>query len=56
MDLATIKRQCAATAARPLWRLPGAWFEPGCAERMADWINRYVPASERLGFSYGQRG
>lgn len=39
-DAAQIAAEVEATAARPLWTLPAAWFEPGLEERMAEWIKR----------------
>lgn len=53
LRLEEIERQAEATRARPLWRLPAAWYEPGCAERMAAWIERFVPDDERAWFTYG---
>lgn len=37
---ADVEREVAATAARQPWTLPASWYEPGTAERMADWIRR----------------
>lgn len=51
-DEAEVKRQVQATRANPR-SLPAAWRESGVAERMAGWIERFVPVKQRKAFRYG---
>jgi hypothetical protein len=54
VPFAEVERQARETRNRPLWTVPASWWDPGVAVRMAEWIDRNVPADQQADFIYGR--